>query len=95
MYVEGLCGRGNGTSDNGNLFGIVQVSNDAKLTVESGKYEQINIWSDCEIKAGSYAALNAYGGSRLKITGADTQVTKLYAIHYSGTIGSVQANRQR
>ncbi len=86
---------GNGTSDNGNLFGIVQVSNDAKLTVESGKYEQINIWSDCEIKAGSYAALNAYGGSRLKITGADTQVTKLYAIHYSGTIGSVQANRAK
>ena len=85
----------NGTSDSGNLFGIVQVSNDAKLTVESGKYEQINIGSDCEIKAGSYAALNAYAGSQLKITGADTQVTKLYAIHYSGTIGSVQANRAK
>ena len=85
----------NGTSDNGNLFGIVQVSNDAKLTVENGKYEQINIWSDCEIKAGFYAALNAYAGSQLKITGSDTQVTKLYAIHYSGTIGSVQANRAK
>lgn len=86
---------GNGTSDNGNLFGIVQVSNNAKLTVESGKYEQINIWSDCEIKAGFYAALHAYGGSQLKITGADTQVTKLYATHYSENNGSTQANRAK
>ena len=86
---------GNGTSNNGNLFGIVQVSNNAKLTVESGKYEQINIGSDCEIKAGFYAALNAYGGSRLKITGADTQVTKLYAIHYSENNESTQANRAK
>ena len=86
---------GNGTSNNGNLFGIVQVSNNAKLTVESGKYEQINIWSDCEIKAGFYAALHAYGGSQLKITGADTQVTKLYAIHYSENNGSTQANRAK
>ena len=86
---------GNGTSDNGNLFGIVQVSNNAKLTVESGKYEQINIGSDCEIKAGSYAALNAYGGSQLKITGTDTQVTKLYAIHYSENNESTQANRAK
>ena len=85
----------NGTSNNGNLFGIVQVSNNAKLTVESGKYEQINIWSDCEIKAGFYAALNAYGGSQLKITGSDTQVTKLYAKHYSGTIGAEQENRAK
>ena len=85
----------NGTYDNGNLFGIVQVSNDAKLTVENGKYEQINIWSDCEIKAGFYAALNAYAGSQLKITGSDTQVTKLYAKHYSGTIGAEQANRAK
>ena len=86
---------GNGTSNNGNLFGIVQVSNNAKLTVESGKYEQINIWSDCEIKAGFYAALHAYGGSQLKITGADTQVTKLYAIHYSENNESTQANRAK
>lgn len=85
----------NGTSNNGNLFGIVQVSNNAKLTVESGKYEQINIWSDCEIKAGSYAALNAYAGSQLKIMGSDTQVTKLYAKHYSGTIGTEQENRAK
>lgn len=94
MLKDSVAG-GKGTSDSGNLFGIVQVSNDAKLTVESGKYEQINIWSDCEIKAGSYAALNAYGGSRLKITGADTQVTKLYAIHYSENNGSTQANRAK
>ena len=73
----------------------MQVSNNAKLTVESGKYEQINIWSDCEIKAGFYAALNAYGGSQLKITGSDTQVTKLYAKHYSGTIGAEQENRAK
>lgn len=86
---------GNGTSNNGNLFGIVQVSNNAKLTVESGKYEQINIWSDCEIKAGFYAALHAYGGSQLKITGADTQITKLYATHYSENNGSTQANRAK
>lgn len=94
MLKDSVAGE-NGTSDNGNLFGIVQVSNDAKLTVENGKYEQINIWSDCEIKAGFYAALNAYGGSRLKITGADTQVTKLYAIHYSENNESTQANRAK
>ena len=47
------------------------------------------------IRDSSYAALNAYGGSRLKITGADTQVTKLYAIHYSENNGSTQANRAK